>query len=47
MQKSVVQSPNTPTNYFAGSNTGLAKGCVSGFVAGNEEGLGSVVGGIG
>jgi hypothetical protein len=47
LQKSVAEPPNPPANYFAGSNSGLSKGCVFGFVAGNEEGFGSVVAGIG
>jgi hypothetical protein len=47
VQKPVAEIPNAPTDYFAGSNSGLPEGCISGFVAGNEEGFGSVVAGTG
>jgi hypothetical protein len=47
MQKPVGQFPKAPPDYFAGSNSGFSEGCVSGLVAGNEEGFGSVVAGIG
>jgi hypothetical protein len=46
-QNPIAQFPKAPTNYFAGSNSGLSDGSVPGLVAGNEEGLGSVVAGIG
>jgi len=46
-QKPIAQFPKAPTNYFAGSNSGLSDGSVTGLVAGNEDGLGSVVAGIG
>jgi hypothetical protein len=41
--KSPLYNPqNRQPIIFAGSNSGLSEGCVCGFVAGNEEGFGSV-----
>jgi hypothetical protein len=42
LQKRAVQPPNPPANYFAGSNSGLSKGCVSGFVAGKYCSVASI-----